>query len=82
MEWRLLVADELWRARKKFPPINSVHEGYAVIREELDEFWELVRRKPEFGLCVEALNELRVAELVQVAAMCQRTAEDVLHVDH
>lgn len=31
------VADELERANEKFPLFHSLHEGYAVIQEEIDE---------------------------------------------
>lgn len=34
---RLLVKKELAEANKHFPPFNSPHEGWAVIREELQE---------------------------------------------
>jgi hypothetical protein len=63
------VAAEVVRARAKHPPINSLHEGYAVILEELDEFWEEVRAQ-QFD------PHRSYHELVQVAAMAQRTAED------
>jgi hypothetical protein len=36
---------ELERARKKFPPLASAHEGYAVILEELDELWDIIKQK-------------------------------------
>lgn len=36
---------ELERARKKFPTMASAHEGYAVILEELDELWDIVKQK-------------------------------------
>ena len=66
------VRNELVRARSKFGPIASLHEGYAVILEELDEFWEEVRgHDPE-----RLIRAYR--ELVQVAAMAQRTAEDAI----
>lgn len=32
-----LVAEELERANKKFPMFHSRHEGYAVIKEEVEE---------------------------------------------
>ena len=38
-------AQELARARIKFPPMASAHEGYAVILEEFDELWEIVKQK-------------------------------------
>lgn len=31
------------KARTKFAPYKSAHEGYAVILEELDELWDEVR---------------------------------------
>lgn len=37
------VLSELDRAREKFKPYNSSHEGYAVIKEELDELWHEVK---------------------------------------
>lgn len=32
-----LVSEELERANKKFPMFHSVHEGYAVLKEEIEE---------------------------------------------
>lgn len=67
-----LQSREIEAARAKHKPINSAHEGYSVILEELDEFWEEVRKK-------RSLRDKKkmVDELVQIAAMAQRTAEDV-----
>lgn len=67
------VKCEVERARMLHKPINSAHEGYAVIREELEEFWEEVRMKRELRS-----RRHMYTELVQIAAMAQRTAEDVL----
>jgi hypothetical protein len=70
--FQMAVERELESARKKFPPpINSLHEGYAIILEELDEFWEEAKSKTRD-------NRMLLLELIQVAAMCQRVAEDVL----
>ena len=41
------VVQELERAEAKFGPFNSSHEGYAVILEELDELWEVVKLNPK-----------------------------------
>lgn len=68
-----LQSREIEAARANHKPINSAHEGYAVILEELDEFWEEVRKKRSLRD-----KSKMVAELVQIAAMAQRTAEDVL----
>lgn len=41
------VVEELERAEAKFAPFNSSHEGYAVILEELDELWDVVKLNPK-----------------------------------
>lgn len=59
---------ECFRAMQKFPAFNSGHEGFAVIREELDELWDAVKA-----------NDLAHAreEAVQVAAMALRFIVDL-----
>jgi len=37
-----LIGDELASARERFAAFNSAHEGYAVIREEVEELTEIV----------------------------------------
>lgn len=70
-----MVESELSRAREKHARINSLHEGYAVILEELDELWNLVKVKVKR----ENRNlESVLEELIQIAAMAQRTAEDLV----
>lgn len=70
-----LVQAELQRARAKFGPIHSMHEGKAVIEEELEEFWECTRSWKGDEPAQIKMNALK--ELVQIAAMAQRTAEDL-----
>lgn len=67
------VGDELRRAQAKWPPMNSAHEAYAVILEELDELWAEVRKKQ-----TEHDHSAMYAELVQIAAMAARAAADVV----
>ena len=67
-----LLADELARARQGHPGINSHHEGYAVILEEVEEYWQEVKKKSS-----QRNPSYMLDELVQIAAMCQRTAEDL-----
>jgi hypothetical protein len=45
----LRVAGELLdkAMRKRGSKMNSVHEGWALIREELDELWDEVKRKQD-----------------------------------
>lgn len=66
------VACELARAKAKYAPLNSHHEAYAVMLEELDEYWQEVKRWP----LSHDTAKMR-AELVQIAAMAQRAAEDL-----
>ena len=72
----LRIADEvmceLARARAKFPPFHSGHEGYAVLAEEIDELWAEV--KGQYG--PDRLTAMR-KEAIQVAAMAIRFVQDV-----
>jgi hypothetical protein len=72
------VAAELERARAKHPARqSSLHEGYAVLLEEVDELWEQVKKRASERDWPNIL-----LELVQIAAMAQRTAEDVAYRQH
>lgn len=66
------ILEELTKATEKFGPFNSMHEGYAVILEELDELWDEIK-----------LNNLNKAreEAVQVAAMAIRFLCDLYGID-
>jgi len=66
------VNDEVRRAMGEFPSFNSSHEGYAVIKEELDELWDEVKKKRH-----SRSNELLREEAIQVAAMAVRFVHDV-----
>lgn len=68
------VLRELEEAQQKFRPIVSPHEGYAIIGEEFDEFWDEVKLKNN------SKSKMRM-ELIQVAAMCVRTIVDCLGED-
>jgi hypothetical protein len=61
------VRVELINTLMKFPPFNSRHEGYAIILEELDELWELVKKKSDDNIQDEMYKEAN-----QVAAMAVR----------
>lgn len=67
-----LVDQEVAMARKHHARLNSAHEAYAVILEKLDELkcevWKRRERRDHTSMLL---------ELVQVAAMCQRAAEDL-----
>ena len=67
----MLVGTELTKAQAQHGPMHSAHEGWAVIQEEMDELWEVVRRKREARG-----GDLR-KEAVQVAAMGLRFLLDL-----
>lgn len=72
-EFAAEVAAELCRARSKHPrKIGSVHEAVAVIEEEFLEFRAVVYSQLRGSQQRFEMWE----ELVQMAAMCQRAAED------
>lgn len=64
------VIDELGRARMLHLPIISIHEALGVIREEYCEFEACV-----FVPIPDPADLL--VELLQLAAMCVRTIEDL-----
>ncbi len=64
------VVSEFRRAEAKHAPMHSPHEGYAVIREELDELWDEI--KGDAGRSPDALMEA-----MQTAAMCLRYIVDL-----
>ena len=68
------AVEELQRARAKFDPFNSAHEGYAVLLEEVEELWIEVRTKS-------GTKQSQRAEAIQIAAMALRFAADVCPVD-
>ncbi|WP_052071035.1 hypothetical protein [Rhodococcoides fascians] len=62
------VYDEHNRAVSKFEPFNSAHEGWAVLREEVDELWDEVKADS---------HATAVGEAIQVAAMALRFITDI-----
>jgi len=65
-----LVRNELEKSRLKHGDILSAHEGLGIILEEFEEFKDEVKKRNHD-------HELMVAELVQIAAMAAKIAEDV-----
>lgn len=53
--------------------MNSCHEGFGVLLEEVDELWEQVRKKRS-----KRNPKNMLSELVQIATVCQRFAEDLV----
>lgn len=67
------IGEEVQRAESLHAPLNSHHEAYAVILEELDEYWEQVRLKRE-DRDPAAMRK----ELIQTGAMCVRAILNVI----
>ena len=67
-----LIWNEYKEAQQKFNPFNNAHEGYAVILEELDELWDLIKSKPT----AQNLKD-REKEVKQVGAMALRFLIDL-----
>jgi len=63
---------ELKFATDTFPPFRSPHEGYAIIKEELDELWEEIRKQYDVRT-----NEKMRKEARQIAAMALRFMIDL-----
>lgn len=71
-----LIEDEVKRAKQKHPgDFHSAHEGHSVIREELDELWDEVKRDGG-GRDLAAFKEA-----LQVAAMAVRYATELCDVN-
>lgn len=66
------VIAELNGALENWPALNSAHEGFAVLSEEVDELWEHVKTKQKNRDLVKMRKEA-----IQVAAMAMRFAYEV-----
>lgn len=64
------VHEELDRATAKFGPFLSAHEGYAIIKEEVDELWDEIKKG-------DRQPELMRKEAIQIAAMAVRFVLDL-----
>lgn len=65
-----LLRAELERATATHGPMVSPHEGYAVLKEEVDELWDRIKRD-------DGRSEGAVHEAIQIAAMGLRYVLDV-----
>jgi len=61
------LISEVSRAESLFPNYNSSHEGYAIIKEELDELWDEVKNNKRVGSV-----ERQKKEAIQVAVTAIR----------
>lgn len=67
-----LVTEEVLSAMDNWPPFNSAHEGFAVLKEEVDELWDHVKTNQKHRNLF-AMKD----EAVQVAAMAVRFAIEI-----
>lgn len=67
-----VALEEVERATSKWPTFNSAHEGFAVLKEEVDELWRHVMTNQT----KRDLAEMQ-KEAIQVAAMALRFACEV-----
>ena len=59
-----MIGFEYKYAAERFGKFNSAHEGYAVLKEEVDELWDVIKKN---GTPIERKNEA-----IQVGAMAIR----------
>ena len=69
------AANEIYReylnASEKFGPFHGPHEGWAIIKKEMDELWEVIRDYPKADK-----TNLR-KEAMQIGAMALRFMIDI-----
>ncbi len=79
------IQKEIKQAEEKYGSFNSTHEAYGVLKEEVEEFWELVKNKKQrikvSGECRKVYffskSDLMISELIQIAAVAIRTAKEL-----
>ena len=67
------MENEMVRASEKFGKFHNAHEGFAVLKEEVDELWDAVKlnqKRPE-------RNKKLLEECIQVGAMAMRFIYDL-----
>jgi RNAse (barnase) inhibitor barstar len=72
------IQKEILKAEDLYGNFNSTHEAYAVLKEEVDELWDIVKKNTErtYGLPEWKVKAL-VPELIQIAAIAIRTANEL-----
>lgn len=69
------VQKEMEAARTKYGAFHSSHEVYGVLKEEVDEFWELVKDKDK--LLSNTKRSRMITELTQIASVAIRAAKEL-----
>ena len=72
------IEAEAMTAKQKYGAFNSTHEGYAVLKEEVDELWEVIKRNTErhYGT-PEWKTKALIPELIQISAVALRMANEL-----
>jgi NTP pyrophosphatase (non-canonical NTP hydrolase) len=74
----LYIEKELQKAKYRFPKkINSFHEAYGILLEEVEEFWDEVKKNEG-----EQNKQMLTLEILQVATVAIRIYQDLLKEDH
>ena len=66
------IQSEWAKATGNWPAFNTAHEGYAILKEEVDELWDHVKTNQK-KRDIEAMRK----EAIQIAAMAVRFATEV-----
>jgi len=70
--WIEVILTEYENAAHQFSPFHSAHEGFAILKEEVDELWEAVKLNQNNPLRRDAIER----EAIQVGAMALRILYD------
>lgn len=73
-----LIETELMSTDRDKPRFHSTHEGYAVLKEEVDELWDEIKASKSF----DKANRMMVNEAIQVAAMAIKFIETLYQTKH
>ena len=76
-----IVSQEIQTAKEKYGPFNSTHELYGVLKEEFEEFFEIVKERPlQFEDEKDSAKSYRmIHELSQIAAVALRGIDELQH---
>ena len=83
-----IVSKEIQTAKEKYGPFNSTHELYGVLAEEMDEFFEIVKRKTLNNISDDPFEHFAnnmgkspdmIHELTQIAAIALRGIDELQH---
>jgi len=66
------IRREVAIAQSKYHPFHSNHEGYAVLKEEVDELWDDIKASKDI-----VADESMRKECIQIAAMAVRFILDL-----